>query len=49
LIRKPILVVSCQKLFKIHRNCWNKLASRFYPGAASPYLGQWIVYRLWAH
>jgi hypothetical protein len=21
LIRKPILVVSCQKLFKIHRNC----------------------------
>ena len=48
LITKPIQVVSHQKLFGIHRNCRNKLASTIYLCVASPYLVQWAVYRLWA-
>ena len=46
LIRKPMQVVSRQKLFGIHWNCQNKSASRICLGAASPYLVQWAVYRL---
>ena len=39
LIRKPIQVVSCQKLFEINRNCGHKIASRIYQGAAIPSFG----------
>ena len=36
LIRKPIQVVSCQKLFGINGNRGHNLASRIYQGAAIP-------------
>ena len=49
LIRKPIQMVPRQKLLGIHRNCWNKSASRICLGAASPYLVQGAMYRIWAH
>ena len=39
LIRKPIQVVSHQKLFGINRNRRNKSASRIYQGAATPSFG----------
>ena len=39
LIRKPIQVVSRQKLFRINENRRNKSASRIYQGAMKPYFG----------
>ena len=39
LIRKPIQVVSSQKLFGINRNHQNNLASRICQGAATPAFG----------
>ena len=39
LIRKPIQVVSHQKLVRINRNCRNKSASRICQGAATPSFG----------
>ena len=39
LIRMPIQVVSCQKLFGINGNRRNKLASSIYQGAATPSFG----------
>ena len=39
LIRKPIQVVSHQKLFEINGNCQNKSTSRICQGAATPSFG----------
>ncbi len=45
----PMVLVPRPNSFQVNGNRPNKLMSRICPGAASPYLGLWAVYRVGIH